>query len=123
MISRGNKLHYSTTEELFEDSAYNELNEVVQYATDKMMEMRDDISWLKKAVMLPMVKKQGDGGDGWAYFKHGWYSSLTKSFEWLCSSSPYFYVTRDYENTNSLLLNEPAVYGTLLDLKVRQNKM
>ena len=122
MLHQISKLHYDTAEELLQDDAFIGLHEVIQYATEKMKEMRDDILWLKKAIMPPVNKKLGYGEDEWEYFQKGWYSSSAKSFGWLCSSSAYFFVTRDGETANSLLLSAPGVYENLTDLKVGQEQ-
>ena len=120
MLNRRSQLHYNTTEELLDDGAFTGLHEVIQYATEKMKEMKHDISWLKKAIMPPVNKKPGYGEDEWEYFNKGWYSSTADSFGWLCSSSEYFFVTRADENANSLLLSAPAEYKNITNSKVRQ---
>ena len=113
------EIYYNTTEELFEDAAYLGLQEVIRATTEKLEEMREDMTWLKEIVTRSIIKKHGEIGNAWQSFDHGWYSSKTKSFEWLCSSSQYFYLTRGSENANSLLLQKPDLYSSLMDLTVR----
>ena len=110
---------FMSTGDLVRLSDLDKFADMIAYANDAWGELQNNISWFKKHITDFMVAEKCTRGNTWPGFEAGWYSSPNKSFEWLSSSSPYYYLTRGEEVGNALLMDKPSQYKALMDLTVK----